>query len=38
MKGNYWGNTAAFATNRTQSFQCRWTASAKTRRYLMPTS
>ena len=38
MKGKYWGNTAAFPSNATETSKCRWTASAKTRRYLNPIS
>ena len=38
MKGKYWGNTAAFPSNATETSKCRWTASTKTRRYLHPIS
>ena len=36
MKKNYWGNIAAFPSNATAPSKCRWTASAKTKRYLKP--
>merc|ERR1719424_1291389 len=38
MKKNFWGNVAAFPSNKTAPSKCRWTASAKTRRYLKPIS
>ena len=37
-KKNYWGNIAAFPSNKTTPPKCRWTASAKTQRYLKPIS
>jgi hypothetical protein len=36
MKKNFWGMTAAFPSNKTAPSKCRWTASAKTKRYLKP--